>query len=504
MRSRGRAANYSRARSAEERPDATTALLPDPLTAPPEVPALPRTPATASTRSRGALPVGRWLAAAFALAFCVGAGIGLLQRGDAHQVTPSGAALAGEGADVATSPVLPVAFVPASEGEPSLDALSARAAEELPPHRVASGELEPGETLATSLSIRGISGPQIHTIVTEMAPVFNFRYAQPGDRYRLVLDADGEIDEFRYERSPIEHYELRRAGDGFEVRRETPELIRRRARLAGVVTSNLYDAVTHLGEDSEIAHDFADIFAWDIDFSREVQPGDEFSVLYERLYTVGEDGEEVYVRPGQILAARYSTLDGEYMAVYFEPVEGRGGYYRPDGSAVERQFLRAPLHYRRISSGYTHSRLHPILKVRRPHLGVDYSAPRGTPVWSVANGQVIARGYQRGLGNAVKVRHGNGYVTVYGHLSRFAQSLRVGQRVHQKQVIGYVGSSGLSTGPHLHFQLERNGKTVNPALLRSPAGEPIPSEARSRFHASREDLMAALDPSPLVVTNEAL
>lgn len=436
------------------------------------------------------LHAGRWLGLAFALAFVVGVGVGLWQR-----PSPQAVAVAAEDGEAGlVAPVEPAAL---RQGEALADP-------EPPPHRVASGELEPGETLATSLSIRGVSGPQIHTIVTEMAPVFNFRYAQPGDRYRLVLDESGEIDEFRYERSPVEHYELRRNGESFAVRRDTPELIRRRARLAGVVTTNLYDAVTGLGERAEIAHDFADIFAWDLDFSRQVQPGDEFSVLYERLYTRADDGEEQYVRPGQILAARYATLDNEFMAIYFEPVEGRGGYYRPDGSAVERQFLKAPLHYRRISSGYTHSRLHPILKVRRPHLGIDYSAPHGTPVWSVADGQVISRGYQRGLGNSVRVRHGNGYVSVYGHLSRFTQSLRVGQRVHQKQVVGYVGSSGLSTGPHLHFQLERDGRTVNPAEIWSPAGEPISADARERFRASREDLLAALDPSPLVVTNEAL
>ena len=376
--------------------------------------------------------------------------------------------------------------------------------EEPPPHRVAAGELSDGETLATSLSIRGISGAQIHTVVTEMSPVFNFRYAKAGDRYRLVLDEKGEIARFVYERSPLETYELHREGDTWLASKNQPDLIRRRVRLAGIITSSLYDAVTSLGERPEVAHDFADIFAWDLDFSRVAQPGDEFALLYERLYTQGDDGEELYVRPGQILAARYTSLDGEYQAVYFELEEGRGGYYRPDGSAVERRFLKAPLHYKRISSHYTHSRLHPILKVRRPHLGIDYAAPSGTPVWSVGNGQVVHRGYSGGFGHLIKVRHSDGYESLYGHLSRYAQGLRVGQRVHQKQVIGYVGSTGLSTGPHLDFRLKKDGRYVNPASMRSPSGDPIPTNDRGRFRAELDSLIASLDPTPLVVTNEAL
>ena len=436
---------------------------------------------------------GRWLAAAFVLAFAIGAGVGLWQR---PHVASSDTIAAG-----APSVETHVAALGLS-GDVAVPDLAVE--EEPPPHRVAAGELVDGETLATSLSVRGISGGQIHTVVTEMAPVFNFRYAKAGDRYRLVLDEAGEIASFVYERSPLDTYELQRNGDSWEASKNQPDLIRRRVRLAGVVTSSLYHAVTALGERAEVAHDFADIFAWDIDFSRTAQPGDEFALLYERLYTQEDDGEELYVRPGQILAARYTSLDGEYQAVYFELDEGRGGYYRPDGSAVERRFLKAPLNYKRISSHYTHSRLHPILKVRRPHLGIDYAAPSGTPVWSVGNGQVVHKSYSGGFGHMIKVRHSDGYESLYGHLSRYAQGLRVGQRVHQKQVIGYVGSTGLSTGPHLDFRLKKDGRYVNPASMRSPAGDPIPSDDRGRFRAEVESLIATLDPTQLVVTNEAL
>lgn len=378
------------------------------------------------------------------------------------------------------------------------------APEPIPPHRIVTGSLARGETLAESLQIRGISADRIHVIAREMAPVLDFRYAKPGDSYRLVLTPEGEVESFRYERSAAEHYELVRDGDGFLAKQHAPEIVRQRVRIAGLISTSLYAAIAQLGESRELAEDFAEIFAWDIDFSRGARRGDEFSILYERLYVRDEQGRESYLRPGQILAARYTSEADDYRAVYFEPAPGHGGYYRPDGEPMERQFLKAPLEYKRISSNYTNSRFHPILKIRRPHQGIDYAAPYGTPVWSVANGEVIWKGYQGGFGNLVKVRHVNGYVSYYAHLSRFAQGLRVGQRLNQKQVIGYVGSTGLSTGPHLCFRLAKEGSYVNPALLHAARGEPLPSRARERFAAHSDELLAALDPRSLVTTNEAL
>jgi murein DD-endopeptidase MepM/ murein hydrolase activator NlpD len=356
------------------------------------------------------------------------------------------------------------------------------------------GEISRGQTLASSLGKNGVSASTVHLIAAEMAPVFDFRYARPGDSYRLTQDEDGDVLLFRYRRSPLQHYTIERHGDGYLAASHEPELVRRRARIAGLVSTTLYQAVEALGEEVELANDFAEIFAWDVDFSRSVQPGDEFSILTES-----------YVRPGRILAGRYTNALHEYRAVYFEHAEGKGGYYRPDGSSVKRQLLRAPLNYRRVSSRFSHSRLHPILKVRRPHLGIDYAAARGSPVWAVADGKVIFRGVSGGLGKLVKVRHANGYVSYYGHLSRFPQGLKVGQWVQQKAVIGYVGSTGLSTGPHLHYQLMKYGRSVDPAAVRTPAGEPIPAGAHQMFAELRDELLRGLDPVPLVaVTNEAL
>ena len=377
-----------------------------------------------------------------------------------------------------------------------------------PPLRVeivTEGELVSGETLVGSLSRDGVDGYVAHLIDTGMAPVFNFRYAQPGDRYRLVQDEKGEIQRFDYERSALERYVLSRVDGELVPERFEPELVREPARVAGVVAGSLYDAVESLGEKPELAQDFAEIFAWDLDFSRAVQRGDEFAMLYERVHVQNADDELTYVHPGRILAARYSNAHDDHLAVYYETKEGRGGYYRPDGSSVRRQFLKAPLNYRRISSNYTMSRLHPILGVRRPHQGIDYAAAIGTAVWAVADGTVTFRGWNGGYGRMIRIRHANGYESQYAHLSRFPLGLRQGQHVQQKQVVGFVGSSGLSTGPHLDFRLKLHGKWVNPATLEMPSGDPIPAEALPIFFAARDQLMTQLDPSPIdPVTNEAL
>ncbi|HEX9815255.1 MAG TPA: M23 family metallopeptidase, partial [Myxococcota bacterium] len=195
---------------------------------------------------------------------------------------------------------------------------------------------------------------------------------------------------------------------------------------------------------------------------------------------------------------------GEHTAVYFESGTGRGGYYRPDGSTVQRQFLMAPVRYARVSSSYSSARRHPILKITRPHHGIDYAAPTGTPVFAVAGGQVIYNGWGGGFGNLVKIRHDSGYVSYYGHLSRFSDGLRVGQTVRQKQIIGFVGSTGLSTGPHVCFRVAKDGNYVNPMKLPTPQGPPLADEFKQKFQTYRDTLLASLDSGTLVAADEAL
>jgi len=420
----------------------------------------------------------------------------------------------GETPEVSTAPavaaLLPSTEAPLPPAEESAstpatlpEAAASKPADAGPELVVTAGRIAAGDTLARALVRQGISPQTVDLIAREMRSVFDFRKAHSGDHYRMIQAPDGSLIEFTYETRKHETYRLQRQGERYIAEREEENLVRREARIAGVVTSNLYDAVTGLGEKVQLAGDFSEIFAWDVDFSRAVQPGDEFAVVYERLYRNAK-GREEYVRPGRILAAQYRGGVGKYTAVYFQAEEGKGGYYRPDGSSVRRQFLATPVRYSRISSNYTFARRHPILNIVRPHQGIDYAAPAGTPVWAVADGTVVGRSWSGGFGNLVKIHHTGGYISYYGHLSRYANSLRVGDRVHQMQVIGYVGSTGLSTGPHLCFRIQKDGRYVNPASLQFPPGAPVSPLLLAEFKQVRDDLLADLTPPSMVSVNEAL
>jgi murein DD-endopeptidase MepM/ murein hydrolase activator NlpD len=361
----------------------------------------------------------------------------------------------------------------------------------VPDRHIAEGVITRGRNLSEMLRADGVSPQVINQIAKALKGHFDFRRSKPGQSYRLVQDAQGNPVEFHYQISPAEGFTLTREHGDFRVARRDDELEARPTRIAGVVTSTLYESITNLGEDGSLARDFSDIFAWDVDFQRAVRPGDSYQILYERMYrTAG--GRDIYVRPGRILAARFQGRSGDYTAVYYDSGRGRGGYYRPDGSSVEGEFLMTPLRHATITSLYSSARRHPILKITRPHRGIDYAAPIGTPVMAVADGTVVERSWAGGNGNLVKVNHLNGYVSSYAHLSRYADGLRVGDRVSQKQVIGYVGQTGLATGPHVCFRIQRYGKYVNPAGLRMPAGVPIPKDQVPTFRATRDLRLAEL------------
>lgn len=369
---------------------------------------------------------------------------------------------------------------------------------------VTRGEIRRDESLGASMSRQGISSSTIHLVAREMRKVFDFRRSRPGDRYRLGQEVDGRVLDFRYSQGPEESYYLASEGTGYVVRKETTELRPQIAKIAGVVDGSFYGAILALGEQTALATDFARILAWDIDFSRNVHPGDEFQILYERLYRLNDDGTEVYVRPGPILAGRYEGRGGNYTFVYFEHEKGDGAYFRPDGSSVKRAFLAAPVAFSRISSRFSFARRHPILNLTRPHPGIDYAAPMGTPIWAVADGVVEYRAPAGASGNLIRIRHAGGYSSHYAHLSRFASKLSVGDRVKQKQLIGYVGSTGLSTGPHVCFRLKQNGRYVDPMRISSPTGQPIDDDELPVFKSVRDQLLADLGPGPLNASDEAL
>jgi murein DD-endopeptidase MepM/ murein hydrolase activator NlpD len=233
--------------------------------------------------------------------------------------------------------------------------------------------------------------------------------------------------------------------------------------------------------------DFVDIFAWDIDFSNELQRGDTFALVVEKIYREGK-----FLTYGRILAAEYRDRDELHQAFFFPFPADTGDYYAPDGRSLRKTFLKAPVSYNRISSGYSRRRLHPVLKKVQPHLGIDYAAPAGTPVWAPGDGTVLSTSYDRRNGRKVVLRHPNGYTTYFLHLSRFAKGIRKGARVRQKQVVGYVGSTGLSTGPHLDYRMKRNGSWRNPLREKFPPGKPLPEDYRPEFSEYQEWLTGKL------------
>ncbi|MFP6605747.1 MAG: M23 family metallopeptidase [Myxococcota bacterium] len=407
----------------------------------------------------------------------------------------------GAGEDVTTLATVAVEELPLSVEEPLADAAVRAAAESI---IVTKGELEAGESLGTELRKRGIASAVVHQVTRQLRPYFDFRRSRPGHRYRIALDEEGSVVDFRYSTSIEESIHLYRDGETFAVREERAELESRVEALSGYIETSLSEAVRSLGEDPQLADDFAQIFAWDIDFTRNVKSGDVFRILYERLYLSDDDDQEVYIRPGRILAARYQGAVGEHSAVYFEFDEGHGGYFRPDGTSIEGAFLVAPLRYSRITSRYASARLHPVLNVTRRHPGIDYAAAEGTQLWSVADGTVIYRGWAGASGKLVKVRHANGYVSHYAHLSRFADSLRVGGKVHQKEVIGYVGRTGLATGSHVCFRVTKNGRYVNPISIRNPVSKEIAPEHEAEFDVARDQLLAGLNFGAIAASDEAL
>lgn len=369
---------------------------------------------------------------------------------------------------------------------------------------VTRGEIGRGETIAASMQRQGVDPAAIQLVSRELRKVFDFRRARAGDTYRLAQDAGGRVLDFQYSQGKSESYTLTLKGTRYVAARQSEVLEAHVAKIAGVVEGSFYDAITSLGEQSALATKFAKILAWDMDFRRHVQQGDEFAILYERLYSKGADGRSVYVKPGKVLAGRYSGRNGEHTVVYYENGDGEGAYFRPDGSSIERAFLAAPLAFSRITSRFTNARRHPILKITRAHPGIDYAAPHGTPIFSVGDGIVEFRGRHGGNGNFVRIRHVGGYTSHYAHLSRFANGLAVGDRVKQKQIIGYVGSTGLSTGPHVCFRIQKNGSYVDPMKIGKPAGPAIDYDRIDHFRDVRDQRLADLGRGPLVAANEAL
>ena len=340
-----------------------------------------------------------------------------------------------------------------------------------------------GKTLSGVLAARGISQSAVTQIVQALRLHLNLRQLHPDDSLRLHHDPDGAVTKVVYRRSPADIFEVNREEHGWIARQREVAIDRRVTLVAGTLEDTLFDSIESLGEDPRLVLDFAEIFAWDFDFAADSQPGDRFRMLVEKLYVADQ-----FVEYGHILAAEYENGGTVHTAIYFRDKK-REGYYTPEGESLQRAFLKSPLEFSRISSGYSRARRHPVLGGLRPHLAVDYSAPTGTAVRAVADGVVKFAGRKGGYGNAVILRHRANYETMYNHLSRFGNGIRRGARVRQRHVIGYVGSTGLSTGPHLDYRVIKDGCFVNPLKQTFLPGEPISHSSLPSFISTRDSIL---------------
>lgn len=312
---------------------------------------------------------------------------------------------------------------------------------------------------------------------------------RPGDTIKLTHE-EGLVYALSRRISETEILTVKRNDEGFAAEVIATPLEIRTIRTHGTIDSSLFVAARAAGVSAELVMRLAnDIFGWKIDFALEIQPGDSFDVVYEQKYRDGQ-----YIGDGRILAADFMNEGKLHRAVYFESADGKvADYFGSDGRSMRRQFLRAPLDFTRISSNFNPSRRHPILNTIRAHKGVDYAAPTGTVIKAAGEGRVGFVGTKGGYGRVVILEHGAGITTLYGHMSRFGKGVRNGQRVNQGDTIGYVGSSGAATGPHLHYEYRLNGVHKNPRTVPLPDAKPIPDQYMAEFQARAGTLLADLD-----------
>ena len=344
--------------------------------------------------------------------------------------------------------------------------------------RMVEAEVESGDSMGGILRREGMTPPEADELIRILRDHMDLRKIRPGQTYRLHFDDDGRLTSFEFQVSRTLTVRVERDADGGLVGQqdETPTEVRV-DEISGRVDSSLHAALKANGEDTALVSFFVDVFAYDLNFYTDTHEGDSFRMLVEKEYAEGE-----FLRYRQVLAAEYSGKAGTFHAFWWQvPGEDEGRYFDAEGYSVERSLLKTPLKFTRISSKFNPNRMHPVLHRRRGHMGVDYAAPTGTPVWAATDGRIVARGWHGGAGNCVIIKHDNGLQTVYMHLSKFRKGQKVGERVKGKTVIGYVGATGLATGPHLHFGVKQNGRYIDPLTLKMSRGARVARRHREQF-----------------------
>jgi murein DD-endopeptidase MepM/ murein hydrolase activator NlpD len=387
------------------------------------------------------------------------------------------------------APVIRIPFAPPPEPAPAKGSTPSHAPYQIPfappPEEdeavaeTVEKKFADADTLGQVLAREGFgsAGPQV---IAALAKLVDPRTIRGGQKYVVRMGDDDAPDAFEYQPSPVLRYVVERNGDDdafhWTARKLAAEVEIKVVNAGGVVESSLYESVQKAGESTVLVSLLVELFAWDVNFYTDTHPGDHWKVIIEKQYLSGQ-----FYKYGRVLAAEYGGKVGTFRAFFWAgkgaPRDRPGKYYDEQGQAVSKTMLKTPLRFVRISSKFDRKRFHPILHVEKAHLGIDYAAPVGTPVWASASGRVVEAGMKRGSGNTVVIAHANGINTRYYHLSKFARGVHAGLQVRQKDVIGFVGTTGLSTGPHLHFSVTKNGAFVDPSKLAVNRDPPVPDRA---------------------------
>jgi murein DD-endopeptidase MepM/ murein hydrolase activator NlpD len=354
--------------------------------------------------------------------------------------------------------------------------------------RVEEAEVKNGENLSIILNRYGASGTLVHRAIQAAKGIFDARSIRAGQKYTVISDNDSlPLLYWIYEKDQVTYYVFDFTDSLPQVSRHDRPVETHLRSLGGVINSSLFKTVLDAGAGQELAVRLAGVFDWTVDFFS-IQKGDYFRVVYEEKTVEGKP-----YGMGKILAAEFNHRHKAHYAILWDHNGKPDQYYNENGESMRKRYLKAPLEYSRISSKFSANRLHPVLKTNRPHLGVDYAAPTGTPIRSIGDGTVVEAGFKGGNGNYVKVKHNQRHATGYLHMSKIAPGIKPGVRVSQGQVIGYVGSTGLATGPHLCFRFWENGVQVNPLRIQTPPADPMPDKNKPIYFVHRDSMMLKLN-----------
>ena len=382
--------------------------------------------------------------------------------------------------DAADSSTLELVAEPAIyTGEPLVWALE-------PEHETLTLTIRSGDTLDQLFRKHQLDIGHLATIARLDEAGKQFRKIKPGDVFEIT-HAEGQVVRMYSALNLTSALQVEREESGYTAKLIERPIEKRKRHAYGVIENSLYESAAAAGLSDRVIMNIAGIFAWDVDFVLDIRSGDNYYVQYEEIW---QDGE--FVTDGEIVVAEFNNNGRSSQAIRFVDDSGRSDYFSPDGHSVRKAFLRSPVDFR-VSSSFNPNRRHPVLKTVRPHRGVDYAAPRGTPIKAAGDGKVIFRGVKSGYGRVVILQHGGNITTLYAHMSNFAAKARIGTRVRQGQTVGFVGKTGLVTGVHLHYEYRLNGVHRNPRTVKLPQADPIASEYRQRFLATAAPLLEELE-----------